>query len=237
MSFCRDAEPTGPALVARICNHPHPHGPLASALTSALPLCGSVDDSADPDLNEQKKKCKIIISRVTPNSEPQATIESGRYNIHYLILNSIIYLTICDKSYPRKLAFSYLSEISNEFGHMHGRDALTSAARPFGFSSFDNFIGKTKKIYQDQRAQSNLDRLNDDLADVKKVMTKNIEDLLYRGDSLDRMSDLSSTLRNDSIKYRKKAQQINFEALLKQYVPIVGVGLFIVFFIWYKFLR
>ncbi|QBM86556.1 Synaptobrevin [Metschnikowia aff. pulcherrima] len=68
-------------------------------------------------------------------------------------------------------------------------------------------------------------------------MTKNIEDLLYRGDSLDKMSDLSSNLRNDSIKYRKKAQRINFEAMIRQYVPIVGAGLFVVFLIWYVFLR
>lgn len=201
-----------------------------------MPLCGSVDDSSDPDLNEQKKKCKIIISRITPNSEPQATIESGNYNIHYIVQNNIIYLTICEKSYPRNLAFSYLSEVKTEFEHSYGQQALSSQARPFGFSSFDNFLSKTKKIYQDQRAQSNLDRLNNDLADVKKVMTKNIEDLLYRGDSLDRMSDLSLSLRNDSIKYRKKAQRINFDAMIRQYVPIIGVGLFVVFFVWYKFL-
>lgn len=174
---------------------------------------------------------------MTPNSEPQATIESGAFNIHYVIHNNIIYLTICDKSYPRNLAFLYLSEVSNEFDHIHGREALSSSARPFGFSSFDNFLGKTKKIYQDQRAQLNLDRLNNDLADVKKVMTKNIEDLLYRGDSLDKMSDLSSSLRNDSIKYRKKAQQINFEAMIRQYIPIIGAGLFVVFIIYYMFLR
>lgn len=203
----------------------------------ALPLCGSVDDNNEPSLMEQKKKCKILISRITPNSEPQATIESGAYNIHYSIVNSIIYLTICDKSYPRKLAFSYLKEVSSEFETSHGQDALSSTARPFGFSSFDNFLSKTKKIYQDQRAQSNLDKLNNDLADVKKVMTKNIEDLLYRGDSLDKMSDLSSSLRNDSIKYRKHAQKINFEALIRQYVPIIGCGLFFVFLIWYMWLR
>lgn len=127
--------------------------------------------------------------------------------------------------------------MSNEFYNSHGKSALSQTARPFGFSSFDNFLSKTKKIYQDQRAQSNLDKLNDELADVKAVMTKNIEDLLYRGDSLDKMSDLSNTLRNDSIKYRKKAQQINFEAMLRQYAPIAGVGLFFVFLIWYMFLR
>lgn len=196
-----------------------------------------MDDNNDPALMEQKKKCKILISRMTPNTESQATIESGNYNINYLIVNSIIYLCICDKTYPRKLAFSYLSEISQEFEHSHGQEALGPLARPFGFSSFDIFLGKTKKLYQDQRAQSNLDKLNNDLADVRKVMTKNIEDLLYRGDSLDKMSDLSSSLRNDSLKYRKYAQRINLEALIRQYAPIVVCGLLFVFIIYYKFVR
>ena len=186
---------------------------------------------------EQKKKCKILISRITPNSEPQATVESGAYNLHYQISNQIIYLCICDKTYPRKLAFSYLAEVSHEFENYHGQEALLDSARPFGFSSFDNFLSKTKKLYQDQRAQSNLDKLNNDLADVKKVMTKNIEDLLYRGDSLDKMSDLSSSLRNDSIKYRKRAQKINFDALLRQYIPVVGVLILFLFLVWYMLLR
>lgn len=47
-------------------------------------------------------------------------------------------------------------------------------------------------------------------------MTKNIEDLLYRGDSLERMGELSGRLREDSQKYKKAAVRINWELLLKQ---------------------
>lgn len=47
-------------------------------------------------------------------------------------------------------------------------------------------------------------------------MTKNIEDLLYRGDSLERMGELSGRLREDSKKYRKAAVRINWELLVKQ---------------------
>ena len=50
---------------------------------------------------------------------------------------------------------------------------------------------RTKRLYADSRtaetaAGSHLDRLNEDLQDVQKIMTKNMEDLLWRGDSLDR---------------------------------------------------
>lgn len=47
-------------------------------------------------------------------------------------------------------------------------------------------------------------------------MTKNIEDLLYRGDSLERMGELSGQLREDSQKYRKAAVRINWKLMIKQ---------------------
>ena len=104
----------------------------------------------------------------------------------YLISDSICYLTITDKSYPRKLAFSYLEELAKEFNTSYGQEAQKPNLRPYAFVQFDTFISATKRVYQDSRAQSNLDRLNVELQDVTKVMTKNIEDLIYRGDSLDR---------------------------------------------------
>jgi len=47
-------------------------------------------------------------------------------------------------------------------------------------------------------------------------MSKNLEDLLYRGDSLERMSTMSSDLRDASKKYKRAAVRINWELLLKQ---------------------
>ena len=52
----------------------------------------------------------------------------------------------------------------------------------------DTFMSKTARLYRDTRTSSGLDRLNDDLQDVTRIMTKNMEELLWRGDSLDRES-------------------------------------------------
>ena len=94
---------------------------------------------------------------------------------------------------------------------------------------------RTKKTYQDSRASQNLDKLNDELRDVTKVMTKNIEDLLYRGDSLEKMGEMSGRLREDSKKYKRAAVRINWELLLKQYGPFAGVGFMIIVLIWWRF--
>ncbi|VVT48523.1 uncharacterized protein SAPINGB_P001820 [Magnusiomyces paraingens] len=200
------------------------------------PLSGSVDSDNNREIEEQKQKIKLLTRKITPESEPRASIESGKYYIHYLIQNNIVYFCITDHSYPAKLAFSFLDELAKEFYTSYGVEAQT-VARPFAFIKFDNFIEKTKRLYQDTRATQNLDRLNAELQDVTRVMTKNIEDLLYRGDSLDRMQDLSSNLRAESKKYVRHAKRINIEALIRQYIPVIGLSLMFLFLIWWMFLR
>jgi len=118
-------------------------------------------------------------------------------------------------------------------------------------------MSKTARLYQDTRtanaASSGLDRLNDDLQDVTRIMTKNMEELLWRGDSLDRMfplwfrlttdnddligmSHLSTSLRSESEKYRKAARNINLQAMLRQYAPFGAVGLLVLIMLYWRFM-
>jgi len=200
-------------------------------------LCASVDDSeTERTLSEVKSQIKLILRRLSRTSEPQASIESGAYTLHYLISADIVYVAITDRTYPRKLAFTYLSDLATEFSTTYPAQQLMSPVlRPYAFMEFDTFISRTKATYSDARATQNLDKLNDELRDVTKVMTKNIEDLLYRGDSLERMGELSSRLRDDSKKYRKAAVKINWDLMLKQYGPFAALGLIILVFMWWRF--
>jgi len=207
--------------------------------SDALPLAASVDDEqTEQVLQEHKQQSKLIFRRITPNSEPRCSIESGPYTLHYLIAENVVFLTIADKSYPRKLAFSYLDELSKEFANTYGPKVET-VRKPYAFVGFDTFMSKTARLYRDTRtanaASSNLDKLNDDLQDVTRIMTKNMEELLWRGDSLDRMSHLSTSLRSESEKYRKAARNINFQAMLRQYAPLGAVGLLVILLLYWRF--
>ncbi|CAD6578795.1 MAG: SNAP receptor [Alectoria sarmentosa] len=207
------------------------------ARIDGLLLAATVDDEqAEAELAEPKANAKMIIRRLSRNSEPQASIEAGKYTLHYMIQDQLCFLTICDHSYPRKLAFTYLSDLATEFTTTYSSSQyLSPNCRPYAFVEFDTFMQRTKKTYQDSRASQNLDKLNDELRDVTKVMTKNIEDLLYRGDNLERMGELSGRLKEDSRKYKRAAVRINWELLLKQYGPFVGVGVMMIVLIWWRF--
>lgn len=205
-------------------------------VSDGLPLAASVDDEqAEHELSEFKGQAKAVFRKLSSNSEPRASIESGKITLHYIIEDDVCYLCICDHSYPRKLAFSYLEELAKEFSTSYGAEVHKAGLRPYAFVQFDTFMQRTKRVYQDSRATQNLDRLNADLQDVTRIMTKNIEDLLYRGDSLDRMQHMSSSLRDESIKYRKAARRINLQALWRQYGPVGVVALVILLLVWWRF--
>lgn len=154
-----------------------------------------------------------------------------------MIVEGVCYLCISDKSYPRKLAFSYLDELSKEFNNIF-LNQLNTIKRPYACQSFENFIQKTQRLYVDPRAaqsSTGLNKLNEDLQDVTRIMTKNMEDLLWRGDSLDKMSHLSTSLRDESLKYRRAARKVNIDALIRQYTPIAAIVILILIIIYWKF--
>ncbi|KAK0930898.1 SNAP receptor [Friedmanniomyces endolithicus] len=232
-----------------------------------LVLVASVDDSQIQEVGELKQQIRQVVKRITPSSEPRASIESGKYtmqsvlalpscpaeqhregrqqwrqadaliyNNSYVLNDNLCYIAITEKPYPKKLALTFLEDVRAEFRTSYKRDDyLSPQLRPYQYSEFERFIDRTKKTYQDSRATGNLGRLNDDLKDVTQVMTKNIEDLLYRGDSLEKMGDMSSRLKEDSAKYKRAAVRINWDLLLKQYGPFAGLGLVILILLVWRF--
>ncbi|KAK0720661.1 Longin-like domain-containing protein [Lasiosphaeris hirsuta] len=206
------------------------------ARLDGLMLCASVDDEqTETALSEVKSQVKLILRRLSRSSETQASIESGAFTLHYLIAADVVYVAITDRTYPRKLAFTYLADLEAEFSTTYAQQILSPVLRPYAFMEFDTFIQRTKATYSDARATQNLDKLNDELRDVTKVMTKNIEDLLYRGDSLERMGELSSRLRDDSKRYKRAAVRINWDLMMKQYGPFAALGFIVLVFTWWRF--
>ena len=55
--------------------------------------------------------------------------------LSYLIAGNVVYLTIAEKSYPRKLAFLYLDELSKEFNQSYGSKVET-VRKPYAFVGF-----------------------------------------------------------------------------------------------------
>ena len=56
-------------------------------------------------------------------------------DLSYIIEGRVCYLTMCDRAYPKKLAFQYLEDLKNEFERVNGSQ-IETAARPYAFIKF-----------------------------------------------------------------------------------------------------
>lgn len=196
---------------------------IARAL-DGLPLAEGLDTDKDSELDQYKSQAKSLLKRFTQSSSqpPRCSIESGKFVFHYVIEHGVVFLTLTEKGYPKKLAFQYLEELAGEFGRLYGAQVDT-VTRPYAFIKFDTFIQKTKKLYMDTRTQRNLAKLNEDLAEVHSIMTRNIQEVLGQGEQLDNMTRKSGTLSAESKAYAVKARDLHNQALMRKYLPLAVI--------------
>ena len=53
---------------------------------AGLVLVASVDDSQIQEVGELKQQIRQVVKRITPSSEPRASIESGKYSMQSVAL-------------------------------------------------------------------------------------------------------------------------------------------------------
>jgi len=62
-----------------------------------------------------KSQAKQVLKTLNSQSLAKCSIESGDCVFHYLILDDVIFLTLTERSYPKRLAFLYLGEVHEGF--------------------------------------------------------------------------------------------------------------------------
>ncbi|TQE09712.1 hypothetical protein C1H46_004669 [Malus baccata] len=218
---------------------------MIARVTDGLPLAEGLDDGRDvKDSEFYKQQVKALFknlsrgqnepSRMSVETEDEhTTVTALTHVLSYIIEGRVCYLTMCDRAYPKKLAFQYLEDLKNEFERVNGTQ-IETAARPYAFIKFDTFIQKTKKLYQDTRTQRNIAKLNDELYEVHQIMTRNVQEVLGVGEKLDQVSQMSSRLTSESRVYADKARDLNRQALIRKYAPIAIVLGVVFLLFWVK---
>ena len=187
-------------------------------------------------LSEYKTAAKRIIKTLTPSSPSKCSITAGPYLYHYSIDQGVVYLTLADRSYPKRLAFQYLDAVQHAFNRSH--TALVSTySRPYAAVSFDPTMSRIRREYLDPQSGVNVRKLQGELSEIHNIMTSNIESVLARGEKLDVMEGRSAALLSESKKFEKMGRYINLQALYKTYGPIAAVVLVVLFILYLRFFR
>lgn len=209
---------------------------MIARVADGLPLSASVQDDQQQlgvGNTEYQNQAKMLFKKLNNQSYSRSTIETGPYNFHYMIENGVCYLVLTEKSFSKRLAFSFLEDLQNEFNSQYG-PRINSVNRPYSFIEFDTYIQKAKKAFMDSRARRNLSSLNSELQDVQRIMVQNIDDVLQRGSVISELDSKASNLSLLSQKYKKDARYLNLRSTYAK-IAAVSVVIFVAFLYFYIF--
>lgn len=178
---------------------------------------------------EYQNQAKQLFKTLRADSPPQMTIETGPYVFHYLLENRICYLCLCEKTFSKRLAFSYLEDLSIEFQQQYGQ-RLYTVTRPYSFIEFDTYIQSARKKLNAARSRRNINMLSNDLQDVQRIMVQNIGDVLQRGVAISDLDSKASNLSLMSQNYKKGARLLNTRAA---YAKVAAAGIIVFCFALY----
>lgn len=205
---------------------------MIARIIDGLPLAATMqeDEQTGRSILEYQNQAKMLFRRLGPQSPTRCTIETGPYLFHYLIENDVCYLVLCEKNYSKRIAYSYLEDIAQEFHSLYGR-RVNSVTRPYSFIEFNTYIQKAKKVFLDGRSRRNMNALNSQLQDVQRIMVQNIDDVLQRGTVLSELDTKTQNLSMLSQKYKKDATYLNSKSMYVK--AVAGLVAFLVFLLYF----
>ena len=189
------------------------------------------------DLDEFTQTAKKIFKSLSGHSQPKMIYEYGGHYFAYIIDNNVCYCTLCDRSYEKNLAFSFLEEIKREFSVQHGAE-VRNVQRPYSFIKFDTFIQRTKKLYLDTGSERNLEIVRRQLTDAHQIMTKNVYDLLNRGETVQGVLNRTDELVQDSKNWARSTKDLKNALWWRKWSPIFVVSVTLIlslylYFFWF----
>ncbi|XP_043254640.1 vesicle-trafficking protein SEC22b-B isoform X2 [Colletes gigas] len=208
---------------------------MIARIQDGLPLAATVQEDEQVrnlgrSILEYQNQAKMLFRKLGPQSPDRCTIETGPYLFHYLIENDVCYLVLCEKNYSKRVAYSYLEDIAQEFHSVYGK-RVNSVTRPYSFIEFNTYIQKANKIFLDGRSRRNMNALNSQLQDVQRIMVQNINDVLERGTVLSELDSKTQNLSMLSQKYKKNAAHLNSKSMYVK--AVAGLVAFLVFLLYF----
>ncbi|KAK5777986.1 hypothetical protein PVK06_045953 [Gossypium arboreum] len=128
-----------------------------------------------------KQQAEFLLNEISKGALPlpSMTIRVDHHSFNYLVVNGICFITLCDSSYPRKLAFNYLQDLQKEFDKFDN-GLIYKITKPYSFVKFDSIISSIRKQYIDTRTQANLSKLNANRHRELDIVTGNMSDIVER---------------------------------------------------------
>ncbi|RHZ63262.1 hypothetical protein Glove_330g35 [Diversispora epigaea] len=146
---------------------------------------------------------QAILEKIPPNNS-KLTYVYDRYLFHYICEDGLTYMCMADDSFGRRIPFLFLQDIKERFLVTYSKDRATTAV-PYGMNEFSKVIQKQMEHFSDVSHADRIKKVHGEIEQVKDVMTRNIEQVLERGERIEILVDKTDNLNQQAFAFKKRS--------------------------------
>lgn len=150
---------------------------------------------------------RVLLKKI-PKEDGKCSYVYDEYVFHYLVSGGVTYLCMCDKELARLIAFRFLTAIQSEFIRLYA--TRWSTARAYDFNAdFSRVLERSMRDHASMTSKDErISKIQDQLTEVKDVMTRNIDKVLERGEKIEILVDKSHQMEQHAFKFHRKAVKL-----------------------------
>jgi len=149
---------------------------------------------------------RSLLKRIAPGDSKMSLVYD-RYVFHYIVEEGLTYLCMTESDFSRQIAFQYLNEIKKRFTATYGDRSKT--AMPLAMNNdFSRVLQAQMDHFNKVKDSGRLSQVNDEINQVKTIMSENIDQVLQRGERIELLVERSSTLNDSSVTFKKHSKNL-----------------------------
>jgi len=171
-----------------------------------------------------------ILGKIPLNDNKMSYV-ADRHIFHYVVEDGITYLCMADEEFGRRLPFAFLEDIKNRFKSTFADRGKTALA--YGMNAdFSRILQNQMDYYSNNPNADKINRVRNEIDEVKSVMVQNIEKVLERGERIELLVDRTENLNQTAFQFKKKSTQVKRRMWWKS-VKVMVILIFVLLIIAY----
>jgi vesicle-associated membrane protein 7 len=148
---------------------------------------------------------RVLLKKIPPE-DGKLSYVYDQYVFHYTVSGGLTYLCMCEKELARLVAFRFLSRVESEFLRLYANRWSTATAYQFN-ADFKGILDHLMREYSAIKDEK-IAKINEQLSDIKDVMTRNIDKVLERGEKIEILVDKSMQMEQSAFRFHSKAVKL-----------------------------
>mmetsp|Transcript_34906 Transcript_34906/g.81519 ORF Transcript_34906/g.81519 Transcript_34906/m.81519 type:complete len:218 (+) Transcript_34906:3-656(+) len=150
----------------------------------------------------------LIILEKIPEDDARMSYTYDSYVFHLVIRGGLTFVTMCDQSFQRRIAFGFLDQVQKRFTQQFRID-FEEPPRAFSFNKA--FSSALRDLMHHWSTSPDVDKVlktRAEVDEVKDIMMDNIDQILERGEKISLLVDKAELMNEQAIIFKRTSTAV-----------------------------